>query len=264
MLTIFQTATDYSTRLESYLGTGVALTSTVDIGFYKPISDFYIEIKTPLVGGTLAVHYYDGTQYTAIPVISDGTVGLTKSGFLQWDRDSITPVEVSLHSQTLYWYKLVFDDGLIPVATVTFNAINLVLSNDDDLKSEYPNITDYLPTSTTTFIGFHEAARDQILSKLRVDGKIVGITQGESKQVDQWDLLHIEEFRRASKMLTLAKIFYWLSDAVNDKWFEKAKIYDELYRESMKLAYMSIDTDDDGAEDDIEHNSWQQGTLIRQ
>jgi len=124
-------------------------------------------------------------------------------------------------------------------------------------------VTDYLPTNEVSFVKFHEAARDEIIQEIRNKGMLVGSSQALSKQIDVFDLLDISEFRNVSKYLTLSKILFWLSDAVDDKWQKKAEKFHKSYLDSLDLAYTSIDFDDDGQKDVTERNGWNQCRLNR-
>jgi hypothetical protein len=154
----------------------------------------------------------------------------------------------------VYQYKVTITetDGspLIAPITCSFKGINLVFSDDYDLVEEYPSILQHLPDGQETFIRFHSASRDDILTDLKNSGIVIN-GQDKKKQLDQWDLLDIDEVKEASKFSTLSKIFSWLSDAEGDKFDQLSSKYQAEAGESL-TPLISIDDDDDGISDSSE------------
>ena len=145
--------------------------------------------------------------------------------------------------------------------------INLVFSDDNDLKEEYPSVMGMLPDGELSFINFHVASRKDILSYFRAQGKLIEKADKNyvtTKKIDQFDLLDYEELRDASKFLTLSKILKWVSDANDDKWYQKAKDYEVKYSEKINAVNLSLDKDDDGKVDNNELNAIQSITIVRQ
>jgi hypothetical protein len=253
MLTVFHGSNDYSKKFEDYLSDSVSLilldSESIDIGFHKPINAMYLELNAFNANTSLvSVQYYNGA-FTDL-VIEEETDGLKRSGFIKWERNQANEVKTTLHSKEMYWYKLKVDSD---TSSIEYSGINLVFSNDINLTEEYPNILDFLPENKSSFIGFHQAARNDIVTKLRNQGnKIQGL---EQKKLDQFDLLDFEEMKDASKFLVLSKIFFWISDAVGDKWHEKAVKFESKYGDKIDLYFLSIDKNDDGIKDANETQS---------
>jgi hypothetical protein len=148
---------------------------------------------------------------------------------------------------------------------MVLDGLNLIFNSDSDLKEEYPSINDMLPEGKTSFINFSVASRKDILSYFKAQGKLVttGDFASDTKMIDQFDLLNYEEIRDASKFLTLAKIFYWVSDAVDDKWHQKAKMFEAKYGEKISMINLSIDKNDNGIADNTENNAIQFAQIVR-
>jgi hypothetical protein len=261
MLKIIKDSLDYSLDLESYT-TGSESIPILDgesilIGYYKPINALFIEQNTITHNSQLSIEYWNGAWVELD--FKDYTNSLKNSGFLKWERNQDGQKKNTLAGLELFWYrlKLVGDNQ-----TITFKGINLNFSDDSDLKEEYPNIMDHLPDGAVSFVNFHQAARKDIITYFRNQGKFVN--SQEPKKVDQFDLLDFEEVREASKFLVLHKIFMWLSDSIDDKWYQKANDFAKKYSDKINLFYLSLDDNDDGLEDASEKMAIKSVRIIRQ
>lgn len=252
MLKIFKETKDLSIILENYISgeftENFAVGEYFYIGYYKPIDALYLEIVSHVEENNIVLEFFDGSNWNSLSVI-DKTFGLKKSGFITWARNIETQKENIVNGSNLYWYRLSIDTNEITDFTV--KGINLVFSDDNDLKESYPGIMEYLPEGSTSFISFHLSARNHILTYLRNKGKYVS-TLGVKKLLDQFDLHNYEEVRQASKYKTLATIFYNESDNIDDKWYQKAKDFDKMYSESINLNFLSLDLNNDGKEESDE------------
>ena len=257
MLKIFKGTTDVSLILENYISDDLTENFSVGqffyVGYYKPIDSLYIELTTQNTANNLVLEYYNGTNWVPL-VKTDKTFGLKRSGFISWARNIDNQKENMVNGYTAYWYRLSIDTTTI--VNLSVKGINLVFSDDNDLKETYPSIMDYLPQGAVSFIGFHVSARNQILTYLRNKGKSVS-TLGVNKMLDQFDLHNYEEVKQASKYKALSTIFFNESDTVDDKWYQKAKDFDRLYGESINLNFLSLDENDDGKEEPIETQALQ-------
>jgi hypothetical protein len=221
----------------------------VEVEYYKPIKDLYLNIKLAATNSLLKVYYYDGAAWVAVSNLFDGTFGLSEPGFVSWDNVKTT--------QTSYRYRFNITDlasvEYLVAVPVTFRGIDLVFSDDEDLKGEYPTILDHLPTNSTTFIKFHEAARNELITELRNTGIYVDNDPiySNKKQIDQWDVLDFSEVREAAKFLALAKIFNYLSDSPDDKWQMLASKFEASAGESL-TPLISVDSNDNGIQDEGE------------
>jgi hypothetical protein len=233
-------------------------TPKIYIGFHKPLKNIYIELDSRIADDETVVEYWNGTTWVELS-IDDFTNGLTVSGLISWPE--IAQVKTThLTYGEMYWIRLSTTET---PASVFINGINLVLSNDKDL-SFIPNLTQYLPNGTTSFIGFHQEARDLIVQTIRNSGKKIlrfepseTLNSVSSRQVDQFDLLEIEEFRNASKYMALHLIFDYLSKSDDDGYRLKADRYYTKYTETLNTNLISVDQNDNGETDEAENQTVQ-------
>lgn len=254
MLKINHDSTDISRQQGRYEYQPSALafdgttSSGLYVGYTKPISNLYLNITSGSGEREITVEYFNGTVWQDVTGLLDLTFGLTQAGFVNWDKNLEDEAKTTVEGSSLYWYRITPDAA----ATITFKGINTLFSDDSDLVSEYPTILDHLPEGKDSFVTFHESARKAIVTDLRKTGvSIKGIDETKRKQLDAFDILDKEEVREASKFLTLSKIFGWLSDNTGDKWEGlEAKYAREAAGAITPL--ISIDSDNDGKEDDSE------------
>lgn len=254
---VFKNAIDISDEMEDYLLDNYAVTllnsDEINIGYYKPINSIFLELVTANTSiSKCQIYFYNGSSFVATS-IKDETKGMARSGFISWDRNLLNEVKTIVNGLEMFWYKIKLD---VSSSAMVISGLNLVFSSDKDLTEEYPTILDMIPDGKTSFIGFHVASRKDILSYFRTMGKLLenpsnGLGSNNNyipdrKYVDQFDLLNYEEIRDASKFLTLAKILYWVSDAVEDNWFQKAKKFEEKYNAKINIVNLSLDDNDNG------------------
>ncbi len=266
-LKVLYNLTDITNEVENYLVDTYPLTllagDEINVGYYKPINSLFLELNTANTNtSNTKVYYYNGTSYVTT-VISDETRGLIRSGFISWDRNLTNDSESIIGTETMYWYKIKVDAD---TSAMVLAGLNLVFSSDSDLTEEYPSIMEMLPEGKQSFIGFQVASRKDIISYFKAQGKLISSGKAElsTKLVDQFDLLNYEEVRDASRFLTLSKIFYWLSDSVDDKWQQKAKMFESKYGDKISLVNLSLDKNDDGKAENNEVNAIQFVTIVRQ
>lgn len=271
-LTLNYNSKDYSLTWEDFKGDGtpVSLLSTefILIGYHKPISNFYIELfnaedengeQAPVSESLLKVEYENNTGFIPVTDLHDYTLGLNGPGKLCWTPEYNNQIKTIKFGKVMYWYKL---SASIDAPLRTIIGINTIFSYDSDLEEEYPNINKFLPedeqgNKAKSFIKFHMSARKEIVQILRK--KFIM----DKKLLDQFDLLNIDEVRQASKYLTLAKIFFWLADTVDDKWRTKSKEYDKTFADFIDAVTLTIDKNDNGVIDSVESNAIQVTQVIR-
>lgn len=263
-LTVIHNSVDYTLKMDNLTNPAKTLnlaSGEILLGYEKPISGFYVELTETNPGSVpaLDLKYHNGSSFVVVPNVEDRTFGLTKCGFVLWDNEEFSEELSSQSSIELYWYKLTTS---IP-ASVDVKGINLVLSDDKDFGF-IPNIMSYRPAAISSFIGFHQEARNIIVQNIRNSGKsILGFNDLTSKSVDQFDLLDIEDFRQASKYLALHLIFDHLSKAGDDQYALKAKNYFDRYTDSLNSRLVSIDTNNDGKKDASEMNAMKTVMVVR-
>jgi hypothetical protein len=249
--------TDHSTNAADYLRDTITLnlaagTDNLYVGFYKPINALYVELETvDALGSTLTLEAWDGASWSQIDV-QDQTKGLSRSGFITWDRSDMSKTTVNGKEQ--YWVRANFDNGNVAVVS----GANLVFSDDQMLLREFQNVLDprILGNGNSSHIIQHVAARNLIVQMLRNEGYIkkeqnyfANEKQDTIENITQWDLLDIYEIREAATYLTLSKIFFLLSDEVDDNWWTKHREYYKMFQKTFNTAKLSVDTDNDGEAD---------------
>lgn len=251
---------DYTLKMDSFSNDAKSIEcdiGDIHIGYFKPIRNVYVEMTGRDFDDSLTLQYWNGTDFVDVPSVEDKTFGLTESGLISWKE--VTQEKTTVEGKEAYWLKL----NTTTPATIEINGINLVLSNDKDL-SFVPNLRDHLSPTSSSFIAFHEEARNMIVQYLRNSGKsITGYESILLKQVDQFDLLDIEEFKQASKYLALHLIFDDLSKSNDDQYFTKAERFWSNYEASLNDRLLSIDTNNNGIKDESENVAVQFTRIIR-
>lgn len=243
--------TDYSNESADYLRDNytVALSSTEDylyLGFYKPFGVAYVKIITAnLTSNSFTLQYYDGTTWQNLS-LTDETNGFTRSGYLMWDRTNMS--STSVNSETKYYVRLRPSSDH---TNTVIRGINLIFADDHALKQEFFEVDNpsLLPSGETDHVTHHVAARNAIIQNLRNLQYIKVNANGQYVNVTQWDLFDLFEIKQAATMLALSKIFFNLSDSVDDQWWAKYREYQDKYEEAFRLARLSLDQDDDGLKD---------------
>ena len=217
------------------------------LGLYKPFNKIYTEFITAnTVANEFIAEYYDGTTWSVF-TLNDYSKGFTRSGFLCWDRALDDWEATTINSIEKFYIRL--KPSADHDITTDLQGLNIVFSDDEDLKEEYEGITDYLLGSNTSFIKYHQAVRKRIVQKLRNEGKAKkGSDDTLLKNVTEWDLLEPQEIREAAKFYCLEKIFDNISDSVEDKEYQLARKYGRMGDDNY-AAYLKVDFDDDGVED---------------
>ena len=221
------------------------------VGFTKPINAFYTEIATANTNsGVITTQYFNGTSFVDVTGYRDDTKGFNRSGFITWDRNLLNEAKTTINSQEAYWYKAEISAD---TTEVVFDGLNMVLSDDSDLKSEFFEILDFLPSGQTSHILSHVASRNQIISEMRRDGRYkVDASTGLIQNPNVFDILDFSEVRIASTFLTLSKIFSSVSDRADDKYKEQSDRYMSLFNKAMDQVYLAFDRDNDGKLDNQE------------
>lgn len=264
---------DRSSVAQSFVRDTFVLDYTVSedalyIGYRKPVNVFYIDLTVlNTVSASLTLEYYKGGDTNAFTSLdhSDDTMGLSRSGFVQWERNPEDEEEVGINGTELYWYKLTWDATL--TSTTEIRAINIIFSDDSDLRTYVPSITAsrYLPNNETTHVLSHVASRNHILQRLVNDGKIkINFSNGEFSEVNQFDILDVNQLREASTLKTLSIIYGDLSDSPDDKYQIKADMYERFFENTyVNLKFLNIDVDDDGIEDQFEELNSASPEIVR-
>lgn len=260
---------DYTDELENYLRDTASMTFTsaedkLYVGYYKPISSFYVAFSTANTNSAnLSVKYYNGSAFTSVSNLKDRTNGFNRDGFVEFDHNREDETTTTIDSKSAYWYELVLDADS---SAMSLRGINQLFSDDLDLEGEEPGIldSDYYPASYSSYLLYHQSTRDDIIQHLRNEGhRKYNSSTTDWKNINQFDFLDRTELRQASKYWVLAKVYFNLSDAPEDKYFEKSLAYKIKGSESLNVFFLSYDKDDDGKEDDFEQVGRKFGRIIK-
>src|SRR3990167_11019377 len=248
------------------------------VGRTKPFHAIYVEISVAnAVSTTLSAEYYDGTTWTALALPVEDTKAFQRSGFIKCEvplEDSSTRTllweENAVNSVTRFWIRFKVAADL--TSTTALKGINIVFSDDEDLKSEDYGILNYLPkdeygTAAASHILSHLAAKNIIIDQLQRSGRykttdtgsVATSGEGLIVAIDEWDLHDIAQVRQASKFFALEKIYREASDSVDDVHWSKAEKFGKMASHAMELFTLSLDSNDDGEESSDEREATQQG-----
>jgi hypothetical protein len=231
------------------------------IGFEKPINCVYVELGTANTNaGEFTAEFYNGTAWTSLSGFHDETKSFTRSGFLRWDRNQTGEASTSVNSLTKYWIRL---RPSVTHSSTVIKGVNIVFSDDQDLKREFFEISDFLPSGQSSFVLTHVAARDHIIQTIVNSGEYKRNSSGYREDVTAFDLLDVGQIKMAATYLALSKIFSNVQDDGDDIWRQKSQDYYSLYSQAQKNGFLDIDKDDDGVKDISERASRRSARIVR-
>jgi hypothetical protein len=266
MLKIFHQTADRSLKLANFIDQTQSITlldsEYIYIGYKKPINAIYVAMSTVNTNtSVVSLEFYNGTTWAEPEGLTDKTQGLTRSSWISWDRNQEDEAKTTINTVELYWYRLSVD---VSTSAVVYLGINLLLSDDIMIKEVEPHLlsTDFYPTGYTSFIPFHQAAKNEIIQRLRNEGK--GTYNGETfNDLNVFDLLDFTQLSEASKYFALSQIYFNLSDSVDDKYWQKFENYLARYNEAYRVFFLSLDSNDDGLQDVAEKQTFKSGLIQR-
>jgi hypothetical protein len=199
---------------------------------------------------TFTAQYYNGTTWVSLDNFLDLSKGFTRSGFLSWSKSDIWD-NTSVNSTDLYWVRL--RPSADHLVTTELQGLNIVYADDQDLTNEFSSISSQLSNlGLSSYITYHQSVRDDIVQALRNKGEYKVNNQSFFKDITKWDLLNAEQVKKAATYYCLSKIFFELSDSVEDKWYQRSKDFNDKGNKAIETYYLSIDKDDDGIETQAE------------
>lgn len=243
--------TNYSDEAQDFSRDNFDIQLTTDdfiyIGYKKPINALYVAMATPnTIPSSLSLEYYSESGWSQLE-ISDDTRALARNGFISWLRVSDS-AEIEIASKTQHWLRLSSNDD---IDQVTFQAINLVLADDNDIMQEVPTLLDacFYPSGQTSHLLQHVATRNYVISRLRYKGYIKYDSEQKDQNINEWDILDIYEFRQAATYHAIAQIYLGLSDDPEDHYWAKYQEYEKKFDQAFNNGLTTIDLDDDGKVD---------------
>lgn len=246
---------DLETALDTPIAVSVGVGTTyIEAKSTKPLSKLYFDL-TGAHDGVLDAEYWNGSSLVNMVGLTDRTDNLVKRGWIQWEKQSNDSADSGF-----YRYRFSITAVTAPISA-SLRFIGVIFAEDKDCKTDVPDISDYIPTGDTSLIRFHVSAKDDLVQFFRSKGKSVYDT--EPKKLTEYDFHDPEELKQSGKYLALAKVFFWRSDAVDDKWYSKAKDFEANGYASANVYFLSLDTDGDGEKDTDEKQAIQELRIVR-
>jgi hypothetical protein len=245
---------DYSLDLQSYVKDQVEIVYDADtncflLGLYKPFGEVFVDLPEPsTLDNTLRASYSTTNGIYKSLVIKDDTKSFKRSGFILWDRELSDWQPLMINGISAYWVKLELDMD----TSFTLNGINIVYSDDYDLKSVLSDVDKFLKKEQVSFVQYHQAARDEMIQALRNSGYTKKNANDEVRDITKWDILDFSQLREASKYKTLSLIMFEASRETDDKYYQRARDYEGTYAMAFKNYLLAIDKNDDGKKDETE------------
>lgn len=213
-------------------------------GRFKPFSAIYAEMKVVnAVAATLTVEYWNGTAWTALESVVDDTNAFARSGFIQFDKPEDWEA-TTVNSLEAHFIRIRPSQNVTP--TMELQGINIVFSDDQDLRGVYPSILNFLDSSETSFILRHENARDRVVEQIRKIDRKSSAGSGKYEAYDAWDFLHVEEVRLWALYLALENIFSGLQSREDDLYIKKAEEYRKAAEFHKNTVFLTLDSNNDG------------------
>lgn len=214
------------------------------IGLYKPFNKVYAELKVANTNAnTFTAQYWNGSTWNTLENFYDLSLGFTRSGFLSWSK-STDWASTTVNSANLFWIRL--KPSADHSATTELQGISMLFSDDQELVNEFSTINSYKSNlSLTSYVLFHQTVRDDIVQAIRNSGK-KKINNTDILNITKWDFLEQDELKRASICHVLSKIFFELSDSIDDKWYQRSKDYNAKGNKALEVYFLSLDVNDDG------------------
>ena len=240
---------DLTLDLENYDVDSASLTMAKDsdylyVGLYKKFRNLFIELDILTSASGISFEYYNGATWELLTV-KDETRSLNRSGFLTWAPQEDWAI-ADINGESLFYIRMTLD------CTLDLSGINMIFSNDNDLKEKYRQIEQYLGNDDS-FIAYHQSCRKDIIQDIRNSGETkVSSVDGYVEDLTVWDFLKPEQLRNASAYLCLSKIFAGVSDNFDGKFYQLSKDYKKNYDSALETFLTTIDLDDDGEESDYE------------
>lgn len=259
MVKYFVGSNEVTYDLESALDTPINVsvgvgTTYIEAKSTKPLSKLYFDL-TGAHDGVLDAEYWNGSSLVNMVGLTDRTDNLVKRGWIQWEKQDDDATDSGV-----YRYRFSITAVSAPISA-SLRFIGVIFAEDKDLKTDCPDVADYIPSTDTSAIRFHVSAKDDLVNFFRAKGKTVFDT--DYRKLTEYDFHDPEELKQAGKYMALAKVFFWRSDAVDDKWYSKAKDFEARGYSAANVYFLSLDTDGDGVEDTAEKQAIQELRIVR-
>lgn len=250
------TLTDLSTDLSNFhsgtytFSDFVAAEDYIYIGNIVPFNHFYLKMDTASIASTtMTVEYWSGNSWQEVVELIDETSGLTQDGFVTFvpDRDynwvnantnGSGQTVTGLTSVTIYdkyWIRISFNNDLTDDSIISW--IGQKFSNDDDLGSEYPDLT-----RSTVLTAFESGKTTWEEQHIRAAEIIVKDLIAKQIIFAKGQILERNSFMLPSISKTAEIIF----NAFGDDYLDQKKAAYNEYNARMQKSIYDIDSNLDG------------------
>jgi len=199
-------------------------------------------VKTFISTGEAAI-----TLVEIEPHTGDGFIGVTNEDpdllYLDWAYSTDGTKTISVRVTT---------DGA-PV-TITKDIICIseaddkLFSTDDDIAKHEVDILKYVPRGKNSFKYVHRLAQNEILEQLYKDGYVSTTNTKLTKD----NVIRTDELQQWSKYMVLRMIFRDFSNAVEDVYDKKSKMYEDFEHTFRTKAVLKLDFNNDGVQGEYE------------
>lgn len=243
------------------LAFSLADTDEFFIGFHAPFASRFFKMGSVVnaEASTISLDYWDGSAWTPVDDLVDqtavGGAAFAQSGFISWvnpgdwKKRSLTGVDADVE---LFWVRLKVSAQL--TALVTLQAVLNLFSDDNGLRALYPELVSdsrYLPANRTDFIEQHQAAKDQIVLRLKQRKLITDESQVIDVNAVWAAAVH------ACAWIILSPI------ANNDVKREMAEEARKNMEKEVAQTYLGIDQNSDGVVSEAERKSLSETAVFR-
>jgi hypothetical protein len=167
------------------------------------------------------------------------------SGFIDVTETRYLDYEYSTAGTKLVTIRV--DNGTTPV-TKTYDLVvvssedDMLFSSDEVLAAYEPDILNYVRAGRNSYKDVHRRVQALILDWLDSNR----LWKSGTERYVASDLIDIQDFKEWSTFWALQLIFESLSDKVDDKWSEKAKMYKSMAKAASERGTLRLDANANG------------------
>jgi len=130
---------------------------------------------------------------------------------------------------------------------------------DNDLVAHEPDIMKWVPDGRSSFKNVYRRAQKLIIAWLDEKGYVNVFGNKFNKN----DVIDLEEVRQWATFMSLRLIFQGMSNAIDDVFDRKSKLYELDEQAARQRTILRIDTNKDGIANEVEGISISSGSLFR-
>lgn len=135
-----------------------------------------------------------------------------------------------------------------------------LFSTDNDLRQHEADILKYVPRGKNSFIYIHRLCQNEILEQLYKDG----YTGYRNEKLTKDNVILTDELKQWSKYMALRLIYRQLSNAIDDIYDQKSRMYQNMEHTWRTKAVLKLDINGDGVQGEYESFNITTRRLVRQ